>query len=155
MCYFDNPTATMVYICTPASSNENRMDCGHDDYYSTNPTPGSYLTNHWNTANNTWLVPMTLTPSPTPTNTATPTRTPTPTPPPGDCNADYAINAADVSAEVLEVFDGDGNLPAGVLGGTFPGHPHGCNPNADGAIDAGDIACTLRLIFDAPGGCGK
>ncbi len=162
MCYQDSATATMVYLCTPASVNENRLDCHHDDYYSTNPTPGSYLTTHWNTANNTWLLAMTLTPTstatgtltPSPTVTPTPTRTATPTPAPGDCNADQAINAADVSAEVLEVFDGDGNLPAGASGGTFPGHPSGCNPNADGAIDAGDVACSVRLLFGALGGCG-
>lgn len=103
----------------------------------------------------------TPTPTHTATFTATPTFTPTPTPTPsstpvvnpGDCNADSTVDAADLSALVLEIFDGDGSLPANVPQMTFVGHPIGCNPNGDGIVDAGDLACTPRIIFGV-GACG-
>lgn len=66
-----------------------RLDCGHDDYFSTNPKPGSYLDRHWNVALSDFLLrsdggddipdapgatrPDTSTPAPpTPTAPATP-----------------------------------------------------------------------------------
>ena len=89
-----------------------------------------------------------------PTPTPGPTAMPTPSHPRGDCNADDAVKASDVSALVLEIFDGDGTKPAAVPGGTFPGDPIGCNANADAVVDAGDLACVARLIFGSGGGCG-
>ncbi|MFQ5814196.1 MAG: hypothetical protein ACE5I2_13555, partial [Anaerolineae bacterium] len=72
----------------------------------------------------------------------------------GDCNGDLAVDAGDISALTLEIFDGDGNNPADTPGGTFPGDPVGCNANEDAVVDAGDITCTALLIFNAPGACG-
>ena len=73
---------------------------------------------------------------------------------PGDCNCDQTVDASDISALVLEIFDGDGNNPADTPGGTFPGDPVGCNANEDAVVDAGDISCTVLLIFYGPGSCG-
>ncbi|HWQ46254.1 MAG TPA: hypothetical protein VN376_05270, partial [Longilinea sp.] len=70
----------------------------------------------------------------------------------GDCNADSALNAGDISAIVLEIFDGDGYLPIDTPLGTYPGNAVGCNPNQDTVVDAGDISCTIILIFG--GSCG-
>lgn len=50
MCY----GATTV-VCSD-SGHEQRFDCNHDDYFHTNPAPGSYLDTHWNTANNRFLI---------------------------------------------------------------------------------------------------
>ncbi len=72
---------------------------------------------------------------------------------PGDCNSDGTVDAGDISALVLEIFDGDGNLPADAPGGTFPGDPLGSDANEDGVVDAGDISCTVLLIFNGPGAC--
>lgn len=65
----------------------------------------------------------------------------------GDCNGDNTVDAGDLSALVLEFFDGDGVLPANTPGGTFPGNPIGCNPNQDLAVDAGDLSCTVLIIW--------
>jgi len=69
---------------------------------------------------------------------------------PGDCNCDGAVDAGDISALVLEIFDGDGNDPADTPGGTFPGCPM-CDANCDGVVDAGDISYTVLLIFGGAG----
>jgi hypothetical protein len=72
---------------------------------------------------------------------------------PGDCNADLRVDAGDISALVLEIFDGDGNTPANTPAGTFPGDPIGCNANQDAVVDAGDISCTVLIIFNGPNAC--
>jgi hypothetical protein len=107
MCYVDAPGTVLKIVCTN-KAEDNRLDCNHDDYYSTDPKAGSYLATHWNVANNEFLIagdtgaggtpspspsspspgptsPRPTTPGPTPTTTSpsplppTPT-TPTPTP---------------------------------------------------------------------------
>lgn len=88
MCYDDDGTGpvTMTIACG-SSSDDGRFDCNKDDYFNTNPPLGSYLTTHWNTANNRFLigaifVTPTSTPTPTPTPTLAPSITASPTPKP-------------------------------------------------------------------------
>ena len=69
--------------------------------------------------------------------------------PRGDCNGDRAVDAADLGAGGLELFDGDGDVWLDVPGGSFAGQPVGCDANADQAVDAGDISCIGRQIFAA------
>ena len=69
---------------------------------------------------------------------------------PGDCNGDGSVNAGDLTALVLEIFDGDGNLPANVPSPTFYGNPVGCNSNQDYIVDAGDLSCTVQIIWQGP-----
>jgi hypothetical protein len=58
MCYDDEGPRGISIVC-PDSSHESRFDCNHDDYYSAGPPPpGSYLANHWNTANSAFLTPV-------------------------------------------------------------------------------------------------
>lgn len=55
MCYVDGPGVTMRIVCSD-TGHENRLDCGHNDYYHTNPPAGSYLATHWNTASSGFLI---------------------------------------------------------------------------------------------------
>jgi hypothetical protein len=71
----------------------------------------------------------------------------------GDCNNDGLVDAADIVACVLEIFDGDGPFWLDTPGGDFPGNPVGCDSNADRRVDAGDIVCTVLTIFEGPGAC--
>lgn len=68
---------------------------------------------------------------------------------PGDANGDNDVNAGDVSACILEYFDGDGTDPAMADKGTYAG-TRGADANLDGKIDAGDVTCTVRTIFGQP-----
>jgi hypothetical protein len=57
MCYRDSGQAPALQIaCADRTRNTTRFDCDHDDYFHTNPAPGSYLANHWNPANNRFLI---------------------------------------------------------------------------------------------------
>lgn len=67
--------------------------------------------------------------------------------PRGDCNGDRAVDAADLGASGLELFDGDGDFWLDVPAGTFAGQPVGCDANIDGRVDAGDVSCVGRRIF--------
>lgn len=54
LCGPDRSGRPVRTVC--GSRHEERLDCGHDDYFSTDPRPGSYLATHWNTANNEFLL---------------------------------------------------------------------------------------------------
>ncbi len=82
LCYSDSVGVTLTFPCStigssgsPVDTNpssENLLDCNNDDYFNTNPAPGSYLTQYWNTANSGWLA-TSLTESPPPGDTTPPT----------------------------------------------------------------------------------
>jgi hypothetical protein len=55
MCYADGSGVPMRRVCP--RSHEKRLDCKHDDYFSTNPPAGNYLASHWNVANSAFLAP--------------------------------------------------------------------------------------------------
>ncbi|WP_432987856.1 RICIN domain-containing protein [Dactylosporangium sp. CA-233914] len=98
MCYNDSGGLKTSVKCSDRA-HEDRLDCNHDDYYNTNPSPGSYLANNWNVANNQFLIagsgggttpPPSPTASPTPTKTTaspTPTKTASPSPSPSRTTA--------------------------------------------------------------------
>lgn len=71
---------------------------------------------------------------------------------PGDCNGDVLVDAGDIAANVLEIFDKDGTFWLDAPGGTFLGNAS-CDANQDTIIDAGDIACTLLIIFEGTPAC--
>jgi hypothetical protein len=54
LCGPDRSGRTVRALCP--KRHENRLDCNHDDYFSTAPRPGSYLADHWNVANSEFLL---------------------------------------------------------------------------------------------------
>ena len=54
MCYSDGSGRAVSVVC-PTSTHEAVFDCNHDDYFSTRPAAGSYLSSRWNTANSAFL----------------------------------------------------------------------------------------------------
>jgi len=74
---------------------------------------------------------------------------------PGDCNANGTIDAGDLTALGLEIFDGDGNRWYDADGGSVAFSGYGCDANGDAVIDAGDLTCTARRIFDTAFVCGS
>ncbi|HVL06393.1 MAG TPA: fibronectin type III domain-containing protein [Acidimicrobiales bacterium] len=48
MCGFDGSGLPVTMACP--GNHEDLFDCNHDDYFHTDPAPGSYLATHWNTA---------------------------------------------------------------------------------------------------------
>ncbi len=57
MCYSDTPNhPTMRIDCSDRALNSTLLDCGHQDYFNTNPAPDNYLASHWNVANNQFLI---------------------------------------------------------------------------------------------------
>lgn len=77
-----------------------------------------------------------------------------PTSRPGDCNGDGGIDAGDLSANAMEIFDNDGVFWLDAPGGGFPGTPH-CDANQDTLITAGDLTCIARLIFNNTAVCTR
>jgi len=73
----------------------------------------------------------------------------------GDCNANGTVDAGDLTALGLEIFDGDGNRWYDAAGGSVAFSPYGCDANADAVIDAGDLTCTARRIFATAFVCGS
>ncbi|MCW6008289.1 RICIN domain-containing protein [Micromonospora sp. CPCC 205371] len=76
MCYKDADGTVLRTACTDRA-HDQRLDCNHDDYYHSSPSPGSYLATHWNVADNQFLIRDNATATPTPAPTTVP---PTPTP---------------------------------------------------------------------------
>jgi hypothetical protein len=73
----------------------------------------------------------------------------------GDCNGSGTVEAGDLTATGLEIFDGDGNLWYDIYKGSRTAFSaRGCNANQDNVLDAGDISCTARKIFNAAANCG-
>jgi hypothetical protein len=56
MCYSDAPYYPAVTVECSTPSYGSLLDCHNDDYFSTNPAPGSYLATNWNVANSMFLI---------------------------------------------------------------------------------------------------
>jgi len=68
-----------------------------------------------------------------------------------DCNGDLGIDAGDLAALRIEIFDNDSSSDPNL---NFPGNSLGCDANGDFSVDAGDLACVRLTIFNGIGVCG-
>ena len=80
MCQEEGLSSPRQFLCPQAE--KRLLDCGDDDYFNTDPPPGSYLARHWNVADSAFLTGPTPAPPP-PGPTPPPPPGPTPPPPPG------------------------------------------------------------------------
>lgn len=55
MCYSDSGGLLTRNVCGERA-HDQRFDCNHDDYFHTNPRPGSYLATNWNMADSEFLL---------------------------------------------------------------------------------------------------
>jgi hypothetical protein len=62
MCYPDGSSTPVRQVC-PAL-HEPLLDCNHDDYFSTSPVPGTYLSSSWNIASSSYLDTVAALPPP-------------------------------------------------------------------------------------------
>jgi hypothetical protein len=147
MCGKDRSGVAMRMVCP--RSHENRLDCGHDDYFSTNPRPGSYLAQNWNVANSEFLLRSDggddipdVPGAPVPAPTAKPATEPTTPPPPAGTPLP---GVPDISATTGGAADGGGDAPPA------PGDPAG---SAAPPADAGGAAAPADPDPGAGSGSG-
>jgi hypothetical protein len=137
LCSKDRSDTALRTVCP--KKHENRLDCGHDDYFSTAPEPGSYLAENWNVAESEFLlrgdggddVPDTAN-APTTAPTVAPRATPTTdatqsaaADPPGASggNAQGAGNGNAQGASGGNASDGGGDAAPPGLQASHPGPP--------------------------------
>lgn len=55
MCYSDSPFKPEMRFLCGDGTQDFRLDCNDDDYFASQPAPGSYLDGHWNMARSIYL----------------------------------------------------------------------------------------------------
>ena len=145
LCGADRSGKPVRIVCP--KSHETRLDCGHNDYFSTDPAPASYLATNWNVASSEFLLrsdggddipdaagaPATsATGGPTATATSPGTVTPSST---GAASAGAVLGGNAV--------DGGGDAPPSV-GVTLP--------SIIPSVDAGAAQAAVQGVVDRTGG---
>jgi hypothetical protein len=102
MCYKDAADVVLTFDCP--IENAYFLDCGHDDYFHTSPPAGTYLDNHWNVADSSFLHRGPIgDPPPPPPNEA----------PTVDAGSDMAVMITEAAA--LNGSAEDDGMPTGAL----------------------------------------
>jgi hypothetical protein len=134
LCAPDRSGKAMRNVCP--KKHETRLDCGHDDYFNTNPRPNSFLARNWNIAQSEFLlrsdggddVPDAVG---APEATAAPSTSVTPTSPLGASDPPSVPPTVDPGAA-----DGGGDAPPSPDPGATPYGPRTAGP-ADGEQTGG------------------
>jgi hypothetical protein len=79
MCYQDADD-TVLHTACPDQAHDMRLDCNHDDYYNTDPSPGTYLAKEYNVADNLFLIKGTPAAGASPSPSAGPSQSAGPSP---------------------------------------------------------------------------
>jgi len=129
LCRPDRSGIAIRTVCP--KKQEMRLDCGHDDYFNTNPRRGSYLAENWNVAQSDFLLrgdggdDVPDDPGAQPAEpSAAPKASATTAPAQPPASSAPAIGTPEPSASGGDASDGGGDAPAG------PGEP-GATPTAD------------------------
>ncbi|MEV7177602.1 RICIN domain-containing protein [Kitasatospora sp. NPDC093679] len=156
MCYSDSPYYPKMQTLCPNRAEDDRLDCNHDDYFNTDPQPGSYLTTHWNIANNQFLFANGGTnpnPNPTPTPTKSPTPSPTtpdptksPTPSPSPTDSTPTPSPSPTSTTGPKVTVGQITTNSAVLSWTAVGGASGYDLQVNGRSIATVTSSVVRLV---------
>lgn len=113
------------------------FDCNNDDYYHTNPAPGSYLAHYWNTANNQFLISAV---------------TPTPLPPRG---RNLALHKPATADSAFASSQGPEKAVNGSVSGGFSDRWCSVGPNKWLQVDLGGIATITGFILRHAGAGGE
>ncbi|MFD0531045.1 RICIN domain-containing protein [Kitasatospora arboriphila] len=156
MCYSDSPYYPKMQTLCPNRAEDDRLDCNHDDYFNTDPQPGSYLTTHWNIANNQFLFANGGTnpnPNPTPTPTKSPTPSPTtpnptksPTPSPSPTDSTPTPSPSPTSTTGPKVTVGQITTNSAVLSWTAVSGASGYDLQVNGRSIATVTSSVVRLV---------
>ncbi|WP_234443802.1 RICIN domain-containing protein [Streptomyces sp. NRRL B-24484] len=156
MCYSDSPYYPKMQTLCPNRAEDDRLDCNHDDYFNTDPQPGSYLTTHWNIANNQFLFAnggSNPNPNPTPTPTKSPTPSPTtptptksPTPSPSPTDSTPTPSPSPTSTTGPKVTVGQITTNSAVLSWTAVADASGYDLQVNGRSIATVTSSVVRLV---------
>ncbi|GAA0512332.1 hypothetical protein Ade02nite_43870 [Paractinoplanes deccanensis] len=143
--------------------HETRLDCGHDDYFSTDPRPGSYLAKSWNVAQSEFLLrsdggddipDAPGAPEPAPSRTATPTSPATPSP---SASTPSALPSETTPSAGPGPADGGGDAPPtpSVSPSESPSEPPAEDPKGETelpeqAADAAQVAQAAQAKVASP-----
>jgi hypothetical protein len=139
LCYADgSTTAGQIRQVCPAA-HEALYDCNHDDYFSTAPPAGSYLSSHWNSANSSFLTAAGA--PPPPTTTVPPTTT---TVPPTTTTTTTTLPPTTTTTTTTTVLPTTTTVPptTTTTSTTIPPPPTGGAPSAPVSLTAGQPSRT-------------
>jgi hypothetical protein len=147
LCYQDGSGGTMRQVCP--TWHETLYDCNHDDYFSTAPARGSYLSTHWNTASSAFLSGQ---PPVNPATTTTVPPPPTTTAPPTTTTAPPTTTTTTTVAPVTTTTLGPPATTTTVTPSTTPPAPAAATPSSPQALMATQpvVGSGVQLAWQPP-----
>ncbi len=156
MCHRDDRATPLRVVCGDRG-HELRLDCNHDDYFHTDPSPGSYLAKNWNVADNQFLLRgKNRDTAPPPADTAAADTEPADIGPPAGASTDASTDDSGAAPS------GEAGAPDGAPAGPSPDRADPPTPSSAGAtptsppppqravLESGETTSTsTRLVWPA------